>query len=271
MHISQKGLNLIKEFEGCILQSYDDWNEKIINKGDAIRGTLTIGYGHIENVYAGQTITQAQAEQMLRDDMIRYENQVKQVMNEGIMNFEVGQNQFDALVSFCYNLGQGCVRTLCRNRDKQTVADMMLEYRNKGSQWEAGLLKRRKAERELFLSENTTTLNDWLSEYLKTWNWTQWVKELQAECNKQGFSNQKVDGICGINTLAGCPALKVGAKGNITKLLQRVLKAYGIANLKEDGIFGTNTYNAVVAYQRAKGLTPDGVVGPNTWRKILGL
>lgn len=265
MHISQKGLNLIKEFEGCILQSYDDWNEKIINKGDTVRGTLTIGYGHIEDVYPGQTITQAQAEQMLREDMIRYENQVKQVMNEGIMNFEVGQNQFDALVSFCYNLGQGCVKTLCRNRDKQTVADMMLEYRNKGSQWEAGLLRRRKAERELFLSENTTTSNDWLAEYLKSWDWSEWVGKLQKTVGVN------VDKIVGPITLKACTLLKKGCTGELVKRLQEILKGYGFNCGNIDGIFGDKTYNAVVAFQKSRNLTPDGIVGINTWRDILGI
>lgn len=118
---------------------------------------------------------------------------------------------------------------------------------------------------------------DWLTEYLKSWNWTQWVKDLQAECNAQGFSNQSVDGLTyntktgESKTLKGCPTLKIGARGNITKLLQRVLKAFGIANLEEDGVFGTNTYNAVIAFQKSRGLLADGMVGPNTWRKILGL
>ena len=137
----------------------------------------------------------------------------------------------------------------------------------------------------IFLNKADTSINninssinnvDWLAEYLKSWNWKAWVIELQTECNRQGFSNQQVDGLTynaktgGSKTLAGCPTLKLGAKGNITKLLQRILKAYGIANLKEDGIFGTNTYNAVVAYQKLKGLTADGIVGYNTWKTLLG-
>lgn len=123
------------------------------------------------------------------------------------------------------------------------------------------------------INNSNSSINnvDWLAEYLKFWNWTQWVKDLQSECNKQGFSNQPVDGICGTKTLEGCPTLKLGAKGNITRLLQKVLKAYGIANLKEDGIFGEETYKVVIAYQRAKGLTQDGIVGYNTWKKLLGL
>lgn len=127
------------------------------------------------------------------------------------------------------------------------------------------------------ISINKSNSSDWLAEYLKSWNWKAWVIELQTECNRQGFSNQPVDGLTynaktgESKTLAGCPTLKLGAKGNITKLLQRILKAYGIANLKEDGIFGTNTYNAVVAYQKLKGLTADGEVGYNTWKALLGL
>ena len=139
----------------------------------------------------------------------------------------------------------------------------------------------------IFLDKSNISINntnssinknvDWLTEYLKSWNWKQWVKDLQSECNAQGFSNQPVDGLtCNAKTgesktLAGCPTLKIGAKGNITKLIQKVLKAYGIANLQENGDFGQNTYNAVVAFQKSRGLTPDGIVGQNTWRAILGL
>ena len=92
-----------------------------------------------------------------------------------------------------------------------------------------------------------------------------WVKRLQAECNKQGFSNQVVDGIAGPNTLKGCPLLKIGARGNITKLLQERL------GVSADGIFGNNTKSAVIIYQRSKGLSSDGIVGQNTWRKLLNL
>lgn len=98
-----------------------------------------------------------------------------------------------------------------------------------------------------------------------------WVARLQAECNKQGFSNQAVDGIPGTNTLNGCPLLKTGSRGNITKLLQERLVALGYNTNGVDGIFGNGTYNAVKAYQRAKGLGADGIVGQNTWRKLLGL
>lgn len=97
------------------------------------------------------------------------------------------------------------------------------------------------------------------------------VAELQAECNRQGFSAQKVDGIAGPITLAGCPTVKTGAKGNITKWIQNKLNSLGYNCGAADGIFGQNTKNAVIVFQRAKGLSTDGIVGPRTWSKLLGL
>ena len=98
-----------------------------------------------------------------------------------------------------------------------------------------------------------------------------WVRRLQQECNNQGFSNQKVDGIAGANTLNGCPTLRQGASGNITKLLQEKLVSLGYSTNGIDGIYGSGTANAVKSYQSSKGLSQDGVCGQATWRKLLGL
>ena len=98
-----------------------------------------------------------------------------------------------------------------------------------------------------------------------------WIARLQEECNKQGFSNQKVDGIAGVNTLNGCPTLRQGASGNITKLLQEKLVSLGYSTNGIDGIYGSGTANAVKSYQSSKGLSQDGVCGQATWRKLLGL
>ena len=101
----------------------------------------------------------------------------------------------------------------------------------------------------------------------------EWVRELQHECNNQGYSKQKVDGVGGPATLAGCPTVRKGAKGNITKLIQKRLLSlgYDLGKYGADGDFGTATYNAVVKFQKDNGLTPDGIVGQNTWRKLLNL
>ena len=100
-------------------------------------------------------------------------------------------------------------------------------------------------------ANNTTTENNNL------------IAQLQRECNLQGFSNQVVDGIAGPNTLAGCPLVREGARGNITKILQTML------GVSPDGIFGPDTKAAVIAFQKAHGLSPDGIVGYDTWTKLL--
>ena len=102
-------------------------------------------------------------------------------------------------------------------------------------------------------------------------NTDSWIKRLQQECNKQGFSNQIVDGIAGSNTLNGCPTLRKGARGNITKLLQEKLVSLGFNTNGVDGIFGSGTENAIRLYQRANSLVADGIVGKNTWKKILNI
>lgn len=104
-------------------------------------------------------------------------------------------------------------------------------------------------------------------------NKSDWVRRLQKECNDQGFSNQTVDGKEGPNTLAGCPLVKEGASGGITKLIQEYLIAHGYSCGSEgaDGKFGSKTAAAVRAYQKDHGLIVDGDVGQKTWKKMLGL
>ena len=123
-------------------------------------------------------------------------------------------------------------------------------------------------------AENTTTVKN--EEIIKpvqatVSNTDDWVARLQTECNKQGFSKQNVDGIAGPATLAGCPTLRKGASGNITKLLQEKLVKLGCSTNGVDGIFGSGTYSAVREFQKTRGLSADGIVGQNTWRKLLNL
>ena len=88
-------------------------------------------------------------------------------------------------------------------------------------------------------------------------NTDNWTKRLQEECNKQGFSSY--------------PTLKKGAKGNITKLLQEKLVSLGYNTNGIDGIFGSGTEKAVISFQKTNGLAVDGIVGQNTWRKIINI
>jgi GH24 family phage-related lysozyme (muramidase) len=164
MNISQKGIDMIKEFEGCKLTAYDDGT-----------GTPTIGYGHTKDVKWGDVITQEKAEELLKDeDLPEYEGYVQALINNGIIEFPLNQNMFDALTSFCMNLGNSNLIMLVKNRNASTVADKILLYNHaNGEVWE-GLTRRRNAERQLFLkpcenvSRETITKSEFSQEYDET-------------------------------------------------------------------------------------------------------
>ena len=137
MRTSSKGVSLIKSFEGCRLKAYK-----------CPAGVWTIGYGHTAGVKEGDTITQEQADEYLRNDLAKYE---KAVLNyDGIYHFN--QNQFDALVSFTYNCGVGNLKNLTQS-GKRTLAQIrerLLLYNKAGGVVLRGLQRRRAAEKELF-------------------------------------------------------------------------------------------------------------------------
>ena len=142
MKISQNGINLIKSFEGCVLTAYLCPSK-----------VWTIGYGHTAGVKQGQSITKAQAEEFLKTDIVKYERYVN---NTGLA---LNQNQFDALVSFTYNCGSGNLNKLIKNRSLSEIADAMLLYNKSEGKTLPGLVKRRKAERDLFLTSVKETVN----------------------------------------------------------------------------------------------------------------
>ena len=147
MKINKEGLELIKSFEGCRLVAYDDLQpNKTITHISQVKGTLTIGYGHTAGVTVGMVISQAQAENMLKSDMAKYEKYVTDNVK-----ITLNDNQFSALVSFCYNYGVGNLRTLVRNRTAEQIANSITLYNKAGGQVLKGLVRRREAERQLFL------------------------------------------------------------------------------------------------------------------------
>ncbi len=95
-----------------------------------------------------------------------------------------------------------------------------------------------------------------------------WIRCLQEGLNAQFGAGLVVDGLRGPKTLNACPTVKKGAKGNITRLIQERLNSVGF-NLTLDGIFGENTKKAVKVFQKNRGLTEDGIVGPKTWEWLL--
>lgn len=137
MKTSQKGIDLIKKFEGCRLTAYR-----------CPAGVWTIGYGHTAGVRQGQSITQRRAKTLLKDDLVKYELKVSKYEPQ----YHWNQNEFDALVSFAYNIGNIDQLTARGTRSRAVIAEKILQYNKSGGKVLNGLVKRRKAERELFLS-----------------------------------------------------------------------------------------------------------------------
>lgn len=135
MNTGKEGINLIKEFEGCRLTAYL-----------CPAGVPTIGYGRTAGVKLGMKITQAQADEYLKQDLKKYEGYVNKYVKHTLT-----QNQFDALVSFTYNCGPGNLQKLIKNRTLEQIAETLPAYNKAAGKVLAGLVRRRKMEQELFL------------------------------------------------------------------------------------------------------------------------
>ena len=141
MNIGNKGLELIKSFEGCRLTAY---------KPVQTEQYYTIGWGHYgPDVYAGMSITQAQADNMLREDVRYYADAVDRYNSR----FNFTQEEFDALTSFTYNCGVGSLQAVmsCCNT-KQEIAEECKLYNKGAGVVLAGLVRRREEEYQLFMS-----------------------------------------------------------------------------------------------------------------------
>lgn len=135
MKTSTTGLNLIKAFEGCRLTAYL-----------CPAGVWTIGYGHTGNVKSGQKITQKQADNYLKSDLTRFE---KHVMSFNKI-YKWTQNEFDAMVSFAYNLGSITQLTANGTRTKKQISERITSYNKANGKELAGLTRRRSMEKALF-------------------------------------------------------------------------------------------------------------------------
>jgi lysozyme len=139
---SDRGLALTKSFEGLRLEAYQD-----------CAGNWTIGYGHTgPTVSAGQSITEAEAEELLQGDLA----EAVACVNHAVRAV-ISQCQFDAMVDFCYNAGRGnfVQSTLVRkvnSGDFQGAAAQFGLWVHAGGEVVPGLLRRRNAEAALFMS-----------------------------------------------------------------------------------------------------------------------
>lgn len=144
MYLSEEGLKLLKSFEGCRLTAYYD-----------SVGVLTIGYGSTgPHVAKGLTITQLEAEKLLRRDVVRFEVAVRDSVKVSI-----NQNEFDALVCFAFNIGSNAFKSstllklLNTNAERTVVASEFSRWTKADGKVLEGLKRRREAEKRLFLQK----------------------------------------------------------------------------------------------------------------------
>lgn len=144
MKTSEKGIEFICRSEGEVLTAYRD-----------IVGIWTIGVGHTgfvdgNPVTKGMTITREKSREILKADLVRFEKAINTSVNVPLK-----QNQFDALVSLAFNIGEGSFRrsTLLRKLnagDYAGASQQFLVWKNAGGKESQGLLNRRKREKDMF-------------------------------------------------------------------------------------------------------------------------
>jgi lysozyme len=139
MGISEEGKNLIKKFEGCELEAYK-----------CAAGVWTIGYGHIKTAVEGMKIDQATANELFDEEMGEYETYVNTAVT-----VPLSQNQFDALVSWVFNLGNGNLNAstmlkVINSGDHAGVPAQIKRWNKAGGKVLEGLIRRREAEALLY-------------------------------------------------------------------------------------------------------------------------
>jgi len=141
LEISPQGIKLIQRWEGCKTRAYQ-----------CSANVWTIGWGHTKGVKRGDTITVAEADKLLLKDLVEYDQAVNK-----LVTVPLSENQYDALVSFTYNVGISAFKgsTLLRvlNQEKYSeAANQFMRWVKAGNKTIQGLVNRRQAEKELFES-----------------------------------------------------------------------------------------------------------------------
>lgn len=140
MRTSKKGIELLKRFEGFMPEAYR-----------CPAGVLTIGYGHTSGVREGDRVTEEEAEKLLRSDLMDAEEDV-----ERLVRVPLTQNQFDALVSFVYNVGMGSffsstlLKKINNDPNDPTIPDEFRKWVKAAGETLPGLVKRRDAEAKMY-------------------------------------------------------------------------------------------------------------------------
>ena len=220
MQTSSMMRSLIESWEGCKLEPY----------ADAV-GVPTVGYGHTGDdvSLAMDPISQQQADQLLAADLVKFEGYVDDLCPV------CTQQQFDALVSFTYNLGQGSLEGSSLRRyhnagNYTAAAGEFGKWNHAGGAVLEGLTRRRAGEANVYA---TGTYGE-------------------------GHDASAASG----TAVAAEPTLMLGSTGDAVSTLQTKL------GIDADGVFGNHTQAVVKQFQINNNLAPDGIVGPQTWAKL---
>lgn len=295
MKTSENGINLIKKLEGLKLKAYQ-----------CSAGVWTIGYGNTSGVKPTDVITEAKAEELLNSDLTKFEAKV----NKYTSKYGWNQNEFDALVSFAFNIGSIDELTAGGTRSRETIAEKMLCYNKAGGKVIDGLTTRRKAEQELFLtkvapvqqyiSKNKTTDGSGIIRTVQQWlnkEYGERIKNceacgnallqedgvfgtktkaaltlaLQLWINTLGH-NIKVDGVFGEKTKTVCKIVSASYNANTrgAQVVQAILYCYGYNPQMFDEKFNADCTKALKFYQTDHGLNPDGAAGKLFFESSLG-
>lgn len=188
MNVSQNGLNMIKSFEGLRLKAY---------KAVPTEKYYTIGYGHYgSDVTKDMTITKEKAEAFLKTDL---ESALRNV-NGYQSKYNFNQNEFDALVSFAFNVGSIHQLTALGTRSKKTIANKILQYNKSGGKVIKGLVTRRQKEHDLFVTPVNTLNYEAIAKEVIDGKWGNGAQRKQA-LTKAGYDYTLVQQI--VNKLLG--------------------------------------------------------------------
>ena len=224
MEISQVGLDLVKQFEGLKLKAY------VCPAGVATIGYGTTRYPNGQKVRIGQQITEQEAEKYLEHDCNKFGQQILSVVT-----VTLNQNQFDALVSFVYNIGFGAFKTstllkVLNKKDYIEAGKQLLRWNKGGGRVLQGLVRRRQAEKKLFEKTGVNAPSENKMSSLSSINAGVSSKELNPEQIKE--LQQKLNAIC--------------------------------HNLIVDGQCGTNTIKAFEEFKNSNGLSYPSLIGKTT-------
>ena len=239
LSISQNGVEFICSMESFHSTCYSDNTQSSIGFGTKCTDSS------VQPHQAGlHSITREQA---LNEMMSQINNRYAPIVRRQTSGIQMNQNQFDALVSLCYNTGGGntiisdspLVNYLKGNISESEARSQYSQYIvMKGTIYETGLRNRRNSEANLFFSGNQPISTD---------------TELDINYPRP----------------TGSPLLKNGSKGSGVNWLQTALNKANNAGLAVDGDFGSGTKQAVINFQKANGLDADGIAGPATINKLV--